>query len=123
MYLQSLEYIHARLAVAANPDTRPDTLEYLSRDECSAAIRVAVAANPSTPAATLDRLSRDEYPLVREHVATNPSAPPDTIARLVDDADMVVRAVARENRAPTYAVACTAPLNRAPTPTHPRTKL
>jgi len=64
-----------RSHVAQNPNTPPEALQELARDE-DWNVRYRVAQNPSTPPAALQELARDENEYVRSHVAQNPNTPP-----------------------------------------------
>ena len=62
-----------KLELANNPNTPPETLTILARDEDSY-VRYSVAQNPNTPPETLTFLARDEDYWVRCGVARNPNA-------------------------------------------------
>jgi hypothetical protein len=61
-------------------------------------VRVSVAENPNTSPETLDWLAEVyEYGLVRFYVAKNPNASPETLAMLAEDDDAYVRRSVAEN--------------------------
>jgi hypothetical protein len=61
------------LDLAENPNTPPETLTILDRDENSD-VRYGVARSPNTPQETLTILARDEDCWVRYLVKGNPNA-------------------------------------------------
>jgi hypothetical protein len=83
-----------RQAVAANPHTPTDVLEYLSHDE-SWTVRRSVAANPRCPESRLNALLRDQQAQVRVAVMNNSAVSWRRIAPLVlSDPTPVVHAAA-----------------------------
>jgi hypothetical protein len=84
------EYSGVRWNVARNPNTPPETLTILARDE-NYDVRRRVALNPNTPPETLTSLARDKDCLVRWRVANNPNTPPETLTILAQDEDSGVR--------------------------------
>jgi hypothetical protein len=86
----------ARDAVAENPSTPTDTLEYLSRDEYSS-VRCRVVSNPSTPPAVLAEMALDEDCIVRHSVAESSSVAADTLRLLATDESIMVRREAARN--------------------------
>ena len=64
-----------RMEVADNPNTPPEILTILARDEYWS-VRYGVARNPNTPPEILTILARDENDYVRWGVAQNPNSPP-----------------------------------------------
>jgi hypothetical protein len=60
-------------------------------------VRSGVAYNPNTPPETLTILARDEDWRVRRGVAYNPTTPPETLTILARDEDSDVRSTAKEN--------------------------
>jgi hypothetical protein len=64
--------------VANNPNTPPETLTFLARDE-NWSVRCRVAYNPNTPPEILTILARDKDVDVRWHVERNPNATREVI--------------------------------------------
>jgi hypothetical protein len=87
--------LQERKDLANNPNTPPETLTILARDE-DWRVRYGVACNPNTPPETLTILARDGDSYVRHGVAKNPNTPPETLTILARDVDCLVR----------YGVAC-----------------
>jgi len=81
---------YVRWRVANNPNTPPETLTILARDE-NCLVRCKVAYNPNTPPETLTILARDENSMVRRFVALNPNTPPETLTILARDVNENVR--------------------------------
>lgn len=84
----------ARVRVARNPNTPPETLAALARDT-STTVRAAVAGNPRTPAEILAELAGDADPAVRWLAGGHPSTPPRALAALARDPDPTVRRAAQ----------------------------
>jgi hypothetical protein len=76
-----------KYSLAQNPNTPPETLEFLATDE-DRNVRRYVAQNPNTPQEILKLLATDEYSYVRYWVARNPNRT-ELIERLVFMVDMV----------------------------------
>jgi hypothetical protein len=70
--------LQERKELAKNPNTPPETLTILARDEDSD-VRRGVANNPNTPPETLTILARDENSDVRWGVARNPKSTREVI--------------------------------------------
>jgi 3-methyladenine DNA glycosylase AlkC len=66
------------LLLADNPNTPPEILTLLARDE-NCYVRWRVANNPNTPPEILTLLARDENCYVRWHVERNPNATREVI--------------------------------------------
>ena len=66
------DYSSAMAAVADNPKTPIDVLDYLSNNE-DAYVRAWVAKNPNTPMATLKKLLSDESYYVQDYLGKNPN--------------------------------------------------
>jgi len=85
----------ARWAVAKNPHTSVETLEFLSNDTVNL-VRALVATNRATPKPILQKLFNDEK-IVRDGLSGNPSTPIKLLSILADDADAMVRMRVLEN--------------------------
>ena len=88
-----------RVAAAANPNCRPDTLAGLVED-VNAEVRAAAARNPSCGQRWLRRLWRDRPRRLQAEVATNPTLPIDVITADISEQifsidNQVLRAVAQ----------------------------
>lgn len=81
---------------AGLPDTPPDVLAKLAKDE-DMFVRFDVARNAHTPSETLRRMAGDESDSVRAQVALNIHTPSGELARLADDHHWGVRASAALN--------------------------
>jgi hypothetical protein len=88
--------IQERKDLALNPNTPPETLTLLARDE-DLSVRCRVALNPNTPTETLTILARDEDWGVRWSVAWNPNTPSESLVILAQDEDDDVRNGATQN--------------------------
>jgi hypothetical protein len=88
--------LQERKYLARNPNTPPETLTILARDEDSY-VRWGVARNPNTPPETLTILARDENSDVRYWVAWNPNTPPETLTILARDRHYYVRSGVARN--------------------------
>lgn len=92
--------VFVRVGVAGNPNAPPEALVYLSKDSNRAIIE-EVARNPNTPPEALVYLSEDRDEFVIVDVAANPNAPPELLVYLSKFDSNVVRAgVARNPNAP-----------------------
>jgi hypothetical protein len=67
-----------KFELAQNPNTPPETLTILARDE-GVGVRCSVADNPNTPPEILTILARDEDGYVRYWVERNPNATREVI--------------------------------------------
>ena len=67
-----------KFELAQNPNTPPETLTILARDE-GVGVRCSVADNPNTPPEILTILARDEDSWVRCGVALNPNSTREVI--------------------------------------------
>ena len=85
-YFPPSEKTLEKYSLAQNPNTPPETLEFLATDE-NYRVRRYVAQNPNTPQESLQLLATDEYSLVRYCVAQNPNRT-ELIERLVFMTDM-----------------------------------
>jgi hypothetical protein len=85
-----------RCGVARSPNTPPETLTILARDK-DWGVRCGVAWNPNTPPEILTFLARDEDWNVRCRVAENPNTPPEILTVLAQDEDWCVRTSAQRN--------------------------
>jgi hypothetical protein len=79
-----------RCYVAQNPNTPPEILTLLARDK-DGDVRWGVALNHNTPPEILTILARDEYWGVRCGLADNPNTPPETLTILARDTHWNVR--------------------------------
>lgn len=81
-----------KVYLAMNELTSSEDLDILGRSEFEG-VRYAVAGNPNTTPETLDRLSREDSSVdVRDCVANNPSTSSETLAHLMDnDPEKIVR--------------------------------
>jgi hypothetical protein len=84
------ENYYVRCVVAQNPNTPPEILTILARDEVWS-VRWRVALNPNTPPESLTILARDEDYDVRWGVADNPNTPPEILTLLARDKNVSVR--------------------------------
>lgn len=66
------DYFSAMAAVADNPKTPIDVLDYLSNSD-DEYVRAWVAKNPNTPMATLKKLLSDESYYVQDYLGKNPN--------------------------------------------------
>jgi HEAT repeat protein len=82
--------LQERKELAQNPNTPPEALTLLARDENSS-VRWRVAQNPNTPPEILTILARDENWNVRWGVAQNPNTPPEILTHLARDENWNVR--------------------------------
>ena len=87
----------SRWAVAKNPHTPVEVLEYLSKDKVNL-VRALVATNPSTPSKILQDFFSDEK-IVRDGLSGNPNTPLKLLHILCDDSDKMVRLRLAENSA------------------------
>ncbi|MEA1917140.1 MAG: hypothetical protein U9N42_06390 [Campylobacterota bacterium] len=85
----------ARWAVAKNPHTPIEVLEFLSKDEVNL-VRALVATNPSTPVKILEKFFSDEK-IVKDGLSGNPSTPIKLLKIFVSDNDKMVRLRLAEN--------------------------
>jgi len=85
---RELENLH--IEMAANPETKLEILENLSKDG-SIYIRHNVAANPSTNLEILESLSKDPRALVRGAVALNPNSSLEILVQLSQDVSFFVQ--------------------------------
>jgi hypothetical protein len=88
--------LQERKELALNPNTPPEALTLLARDEDSW-VRYEVASNPNTPPETLTILAQDKFWDVRWNVASNPNTPPETLTILARDKVWCVRTTAKQN--------------------------
>ena len=70
--VQNLKNPRVRYCIASYPNTKPETLDVLSKDE-DFWVRCKVAQNPNTKPETLDYLSQDKFPYIRYCIAENPN--------------------------------------------------
>ncbi len=87
----------ARWAVAKNPHTPVEILQFLANDDINL-VRALVATNPSTPSDVLEKFFSDEK-IVRDGLSGNPNTPTKLLKILADDSDKLVRMRLAENRA------------------------
>ena len=85
----------ARWAVAKNPHTPVEVLEFLANDDVNL-VRALVATNPSTPSKILEKFFSDEK-IVRDGLSGNPNTPAKLLKILADDSDKMVRMRLAEN--------------------------
>ena len=88
---ESAQDFEMRAEVGWNPQTPPEELTQLARDE-NGWVRAVVAGNPKTPPEALTQLARDEYWQVRTAVARNLHAPTGVLTQLAGDENGWVRA-------------------------------
>ena len=88
--------LKAKRTLARDPQSSPELLEALSRDEADV-VRWEVAKNPSTPLHVLEELAYHDDEFVRTGVALNPSAPPHLLEVLAQSAELGVRAAVAAN--------------------------
>jgi len=86
-----------KLRVARNPLCSPETLVGLATE--ATMVRQAVAANPHTPTDVLEYLSRDDGWFVRRSVAANPACPERRLNALLRDRQAEVRVAVINNGA------------------------
>ena len=70
--------VPVRRAIAEEPNTPVEVLEFLSKDE-EPSVRLSVAKNPNTPVESLELLATDESGRVRKNVAENPNISDDIV--------------------------------------------
>lgn len=85
---RKVENLH--IEMAANPETKLEILEKLSKDG-SIYVRHNVAANPSTNLEILESLSKDPRALVRGAVAMNPNTSLEILVHLSQDVSFFVQ--------------------------------
>lgn len=85
----------ARWAVAKNPHTPVEVLEFLAKDDVNL-VRALVATNPATPPHVLEKFFSDEK-IVRDGLSGNPNTPQKLMKILCDDSDKMVRMRLAEN--------------------------
>jgi len=85
----------ARWAVAKNPHTPVEVLEFLANDSVNL-VRALVATNPSTPSKVLEKFFSDEK-IVRDGLSGNPNTPTKILKILSSDNDKMVRMRLAEN--------------------------
>jgi len=90
------ENLNVRWRVARNPNTPPEILTILAQDK-DEYVRWNVAQNPNTPPEILTTLARDEVSSVRRGVAQNPNTPPEILTILARDEDADVRCRVADN--------------------------
>jgi len=73
-----------RKYAAKNPNTPPETLSMLAKDE-EGSVRAEVAGNPKTPQETLSMLAKDKDKYVMAEVARNPNTPKKVSSRLLKE--------------------------------------
>jgi len=86
--------------VANHRNTRPDTLDHLSRDNRDFIVQSDVASNPNTAHSTLTRLvgsSASLNPMVRKSLARSERLHPDALHTLHKDPDPYVRRILAQN--------------------------
>ena len=88
--------LQERKDLANNPNTPPEILTILARDE-DWDVRCRVAQNPNTPPEILTLLARAENRYVRYGVANNPNTPPEILTLLARDEDSSVRCRVERN--------------------------
>lgn len=140
-----------RIAVAENPNTPIDTLQWLAAHNLQrlpkdreqilylASVRASVASNPSTPVDILEKLASDENNRVRLSVVKNPNTSVNILQYLVDDRDREVAetatklmkqrlgeydaAVLRDPKTPTWVVEKLAKQEASAVAAHPNAPL
>ena len=85
-----------RELIAQNPNTPPETLAALAKDE-DWSMRWIVAYNPNTPPETLAALAKDEDYTVRLRVAQQFNTPPEVLAALAKDINSDVQKAVLSN--------------------------
>ena len=90
------ENLNVRWRVARNPNTPPEILTILAQDK-DEYVRWNVAQNPNTPPEILTILARDENYSVLWEVASNPNTPPEILTILARDKSWNVRCAAEQN--------------------------
>ena len=95
MDIAKSEDMGSRWAVAKNPHTPVEILEFLADDKINL-VRALVATNPNTPSKVLEKFFSDEK-IVRDGLSGNPNTPPKLLNILADDSDKMVRLRLAEN--------------------------
>ncbi|MCK4359125.1 MAG: hypothetical protein KAW92_10380, partial [Candidatus Cloacimonetes bacterium] len=86
--------IDEKIQLAGNPNTPPETLAELAKDE---KFRWEVAENPNTSPEILAELAKTKEDHIRYRIAENPNTSPETLAELAKDENRDVRYRAKEN--------------------------
>lgn len=86
-----------RLDVAKNPNTPPEALTYLARDDELTITKIEVAKHSNTPINTLAKLAMEVDDSVRAAVAVNPKTPMDVL-KTIDRINSGAKAAQNEKR-------------------------
>jgi len=80
-----------KIAVASNPNTLPEDLDFLTNDSVTWGVKEAVAKNPSTRIETLEKLAKDKHYSVKQAVLCNPNVTPEILEELSHDPNLWTR--------------------------------
>ena len=80
-----------KIAVASNPNTLPEDLDFLTNDSVTWGVKEAVAKNPSTRIETLEKLAKDEHYSVKQAVLYNPNVTLEIVEELSHDPNLWTR--------------------------------
>ncbi len=89
-------FTQAKLRLASNPETSPESLKRLASHKCEHLVS-RVAEHPNTPLETLETLAQHKHPDVRAAIADNVNTPPSLLMNLARDSDIQVRYSLAEN--------------------------
>ena len=78
-----------KIAVASNPNTLPEDLDFLTNDSVTWGVKEAVAKNPSTRIETLEKLAKDKHYSVKQ--AYNPNVTLEIVEELSHDPNLWTR--------------------------------
>lgn len=81
-----------KIAVASNPNTLPEDLDFLTNfDSVTWGVKEAAAKNPSTRIETLEKLAKDKHYSVKQAVLCNPNVTPEIVEELSHDPNLWTR--------------------------------
>ncbi len=83
--------VRADAAVASNPNTLPEDLDFLTNDSVTWGVKEAVAKNPSTRIETLEKLAKDKHYSVKQAVLYNPNVTLEIVEELSHDPNLWTR--------------------------------